>query len=394
MSFNVHLKEDAEEAMESIGVSPEGMEIMARKGKMYFIKLESVPLKDAIILKQEALAVGGDCAVSWGVVGLTTDKTDALLIITERQVEILVKKMRFQPFNGRRIAEELEKTLLNNGKGKYIFRAGDKEIELPTAIMGILNITPDSFSDGGKYYGAEKAVERAMQMVEEGADIIDLGGESSRPGSPRISSEEELNRVMPVLKELRDRTDVPISVDTYKPEVADRVLSAGADIINDIYGLRKEGMAETIADHGAGAVIMHMRGDPENMQKNPEYGDVIGDIIGFLRIQSEKALDTGVSRDSIMVDPGIGFGKSLEHNLKIVRELGSFRSLGYPVLFGASRKSFIGAALDLPVEERLEASLATTSLAVLKGASTIRVHDVRETVRAVRMVEAIMGSVR
>ena len=392
--FNAHIRnsENPEEIMERARVSPEGAELMGKKGRFYIIKLEDVPIKDAIILKQEALSVGGECALSWGVVGLNVEKTDAVLMLTERQAEILLRKMREQPFNGRRIAEEVEEALKAYKKRKHIFRAGKRKIELPIAVMGILNVTPDSFSDGGRYDRPELALERAKQMIEEGANIIDIGGESSRPGSPRISAEEELDRIMPVLEAIRGETDAIISVDTNKPEVAEKVLSAGADMINDIYGLRNEGMAETVAEYDAGIVIMHMQGDPENMQENPQYEDVIGEIIGFLRTQAEKALKAGISPESIAVDPGIGFGKTVEHNLRIMKEMDSFRSLGYPVLIGASRKSFIGKTLDLPVEERLEGSLAMAALAVSKGASIIRAHDVKETVRAVRMLMAAMES--
>ena len=389
MSFNAHIRPALEDVMESIGVSPEGIELMAKKGRMYRIKLENVPLKDAIILKQEALAVGGDCAVSWGVVGLSSDSTDALLIITERQAEILIKKMRYQPFNGKRIADEVEEAIKRYRK-EPVFMVRQKKIGLP-AVMGILNVTPDSFSDGGRYNRPEKAIERALEMVQEGATIIDIGGESSRPGSLRISAEEELERIIPVIRGIREQSDVLISVDTYKPEVAEKALNAGVDIINDIYGLRKEGMAELIADHDASVVIMHMQGDPENMQDNPQYRDVIGEITGFLRAQAEKALDAGISPDAIAIDPGIGFGKTVEHNLTIIRELSSFRSLGYPVLLGASRKSFIGKSLGLEVDERLEASLAVASIGIWNGASIIRAHDVKETVRAVKMSEKTMG---
>ena len=389
MSFNAHIRPALEDVMEGIGASPEGIELMAKKGRMYHIKLENVPLKDAIILKQEALAVGGDCAVSWGVVGLSTDTTDALLIITERQAEILIRKMRYQPFNGNRIADEVEEAIRNYGK-EPVFTVRGKKIDFP-AVMGILNVTPDSFSDGGKYDRPEKAIERALEMAEEGAAIIDIGGESSRPGSPRISAEEELDRILPVIEEIREESDVLISVDTYKPEVAKKALHAGADIINDIYGLRMEGMAEVIADHNASVVIMHMQGDPENMQDNPQYMDVIGEITGFLRAQAEKALDAGISPDAIAVDPGIGFGKTVEHNLTIIRELSSFRSLGYPVLLGASRKSFIGKSLGLEVDERLEASLAVAAIGIWNGASIIRAHDVKETMRAVKMAVEIRG---
>ncbi len=389
MRFNAHLREDIEASMSDVGASPEGIELMSKKGRIYPIFLRDVPLRDAIIMKQEALAVGGDCAVSWGVVGLSADKTDALLLLTERQLEIFASKMEFQPFNGKKISEEVRDVVDNQKKSKYSFRAGDKEIELPFAVMGILNVTPDSFSDGGRYDRPDAAIERALQMVEEGASIIDVGGESSRPGSPRVSAEEELRRIMPVIKGIREVSDIPLSVDTYKPEVAEKALNAGADIINDIYGLRKDGMAELIAEHGAGVIIMHMKGDPDNMQKNPEYDDVISEIIAFLDLQAEKAIEAGISPESIAIDPGIGFGKTLEHNLRIIRELRAFRSLGFPVLLGASRKSFIGMSLDLPVQDRKEPSVAVACMGLQRGASIFRVHDVKETFRALRMVKFI-----
>ncbi len=387
--FNAHIRNEAKlkSLMESIGVSPEGIDLMSKKGRHYIIKLENVPIKDAIILKQEALSVGGDCALSWAVLGLNTDSTDAVLLLTERQIEILTKKMEYQPFNGKRIAEEIRETIGNYEK-ESAFALQGRKMRLP-AVMGILNVTPDSFSDGGKYHDFERAVERGKQMVKEGADIIDIGGESSRPGSRRVSAAEEMERIIPVIEALREETDVIISVDTYKPEVAERAIDAGADMINDIYGLRKEGMSELIAEHGVGVVIMHMQGDPENMQENPSYGDVVGEVIEFLRKQTEIAVKAGIERKSIVIDPGIGFGKTVEHNLQIMKEVGAFRSLGYPVLIGASRKSFIGKTLDLPVEERLEASVAMASLAAAKGASIIRAHDVRETVRAVKMIMAV-----
>lgn len=391
--FNAHIRNfrNLEEIMEKIGVSPEGVELMSKKGRFYIIKIEGLPIKDAIILKQEALNTGAECALSWGVVGLNVEKTDALLMLTERQAEILMRKMREQPFNGKRIADEVEDAVKAYKKRKYTFQAGNRRLELPAAVMGILNVTPDSFSDGGRYLEPERAVERAREMLRNGAEIIDIGGESSRPGSKRIDAEEELSRIIPVIEDIRDETDAIISVDTYKPEVADKALSAGADMINDIYGLRKEGMAETAAEYDAGMVIMHMQGDPENMQNNPHYEDAVGEITGFLRNQAEKAIKAGIAPESIVVDPGIGFGKTVKHNLEIMKELDSFRSLGYPVLAGVSRKSFIGKTLDLPVEERLEASLAMAALAISKGASIIRAHDVKETVRAVKIVMAAEG---
>ena len=390
--FNAHIRKsgDIEEIMEQIGVSPEGVELMGKKGRFYVIKLEGLPIKDAIILKQEALAVGGDCALSEDVIGLDIERSDALLMLGERQMEILAGKMRFQPFDGKEIADEIENSLKAYEKRDYDFKFRGRNMKLPVAVMGILNVTPDSFSDGGQYNRVDAAIQRAIQMVEEGADIIDIGGESSRPGSRRLNSAEELERIMPVLSGIKEVSDIPVSVDTYKPEVAEKALDKGAEIINDIYGLRKKGMAKVISDHDAGTIIMHMQGDPDNMQNNPHYRDVIGDIIRFLRTQTDNAVKEGIPPESIAIDPGIGFGKTVEHNLEIMKELDSFRSLGYPILIGASRKSFIGKTLDLPVEERLEGSLAMAALAVSKGASIIRAHDVRETVRTVKMIKAVM----
>lgn len=261
-------------------------------------------------------------------------------------------------------------------------------------IMGILNLTPDSFSDGGQFLEVEKAIEHAHRMVEEGADIIDVGGESSRPGSAPVSVEEELNRVLPVLERLTKELKVPISIDTYKYEVARQALDLGVDIINDITGLRGESdMAGLIARYRAGVVIMHMKGNPQTMQENPQYDDVIQEIKDFFRDRIDMAVSSGIQRQSIIVDPGIGFGKNLEHNLEIIRRLSDFKVLGLPLLVGPSRKSFIGQVLSLPVDERLEGTLAAVAVCVLKGASLVRVHDVRQTARVVRMVEAIRSKV-
>jgi dihydropteroate synthase len=255
-------------------------------------------------------------------------------------------------------------------------------------VMGIVNLSPDSFFAGNA--SAAAALKTAERLMEEGADILDIGAESSRPGSRPVPAEVELERLVPVVSEICKRFKVPVSVDTCKPAVAERALSLGAEIINDITGLQKfPRMAEIIAAHGAGVVLMHMRGSPETMQENPRYDDVIGEIAAFLGKSVALAEAAGIAPDRIAVDPGIGFGKTVGHNLEILRNLDGLKKLRKPILLGASRKSFIGHVLDLPAEERLEGSLAAAVIGVQKGASILRVHDVKETARAVRLAQAV-----
>lgn len=262
----------------------------------------------------------------------------------------------------------------------------------PVTIMGIINLSPDSFCGENRCETESEALKTAERLLKEGADQLDVGAESSRPGSRAIPEDVEIRRLVPVVSVLARKFEVPISVDTYKPEVAQRVLEAGAVWINDITGLQgRPQMAGLIARHGAGAVIMHMKGVPANMQDHPQYEDLVGEILGFLQKSLEIARSAGIAEDRIVIDPGIGFGKTPEHNLELIRCLDRFRVLNKPILLGASRKSFIGQVLDLPVEDRLEGSLAAAILGVMNGASILRVHDVRATVRAVAMAQAIMG---
>ena len=258
------------------------------------------------------------------------------------------------------------------------------------AVMGIINLSPDSFYAGNRCATVEDAVRHAENMVEEGAHILDVGAESTRPGSQAIGEETELKRLAPVISALAKRVPVPVSVDTSKPAVANQVLQEGAQIINDVAGLQDHPeMSRIIARHGAGVVVMHMQGVPETMQDNPQYGDVVEDVLGFLHLSVEIAGSAGIAPRSIAVDPGIGFGKTLEHNLKLIGSLRRFKVLDKPVLIGVSRKSFIGRILDLDAEERLEGSLAAGVAGVINGADILRVHDVRATVRAVRIAHAI-----
>ncbi|MFP4201842.1 MAG: dihydropteroate synthase [Candidatus Acetothermia bacterium] len=250
-------------------------------------------------------------------------------------------------------------------------------------IMGILNVTPDSFSDGGEFLEQDRAVGRALEMEKNGADIIDIGGESTRPGAEKVSLEEELSRTVPVIEEIRKATDVPISIDTYKGEVAEKALDAGADIVNDISALRFDpDLRDVVAERDVPVVLMHMQGTPRTMQENPTYEDPVEEIIRFLKERIEGAVAGGVDRDKVIIDPGIGFGKRLEHNYEILRRLEEFERLDQPLLLGTSRKSFIGETLDLATEERVEGTIASNVIGILKGAKVLRVHDVSEMYRA------------
>lgn len=256
--------------------------------------------------------------------------------------------------------------------------------------MGILNVTPDSFSDGGDYLDVQQAVARAKSMVAEGATLIDIGGESSRPGASPVSIDEELARVIPVIRAIVEAVDVLISVDTYKAEVAYQALTAGAHLINDITALRGDtAMASVVAEMQAGLILMHMKGTPRTMQKAPQYDDVVAEVRASLQESIETAETEGVAPERIIIDPGIGFGKTTEHNITLLKRLTEFQSLNRPLLIGTSRKSFIGKVLGLPVTDRVEGTAATVCWAIAHGADIVRVHDVKANVRAAQMTDAL-----
>lgn len=266
------------------------------------------------------------------------------------------------------------------------------DLDQRTHIMGVLNITPDSFSDGGMYFDRDKAVEHALAMERAGADFIDIGGESTRPFSEGISNDEEKARVIPVIERLAESLSVPMSIDTCKAEVAQAALAAGASIINDISALRVDGdLAGVAADARVPVILMHMQGTPKNMQRNPRYRDLMGEIKAFLARAVERALSAGVREDRIIVDPGIGFGKTLDHNLQIIRDLSDFQSLGKPVLIGPSNKTFIGHILGKEAHERDAGTMAAVAAGVMNGAHVVRVHRVKMAVETVRMIDAIKG---
>jgi len=267
-----------------------------------------------------------------------------------------------------------------------------------TLVMGVLNVTPDSFSDGGKFLDTERAIEHALAMERDGADLLDLGGESTRPGSATTPAEEELKRILPVLDGLRARLKIPISVDTQKPETAEAAIAAGAELINDISGLRSDSrLAEVAARHGVPIILMHMRGEPRTMQKGPFARDVVKDVVGGLRHSIAVARKAGIAKSQIVVDPGIGFGKSFAQNYELLQELPELAKLGFPLLIGTSRKSFLGATLakddrPVPPEERIWGTAATVTASILGGAHIVRVHDVAEMAKVARVADCIRNA--
>jgi dihydropteroate synthase len=383
------------EELRKIGVSQQALKILAPKAFHYLIKLEGVPPPTANLLKQEMLSVMADAAISKEVASFTSKKSDVLLIGTEAQLKKVLSRLNRQRFNLPRVSRELAELLKNFKKDRFVLSFNDKKMNLArkVAVMGILNLTPDSFYNGGKYATQSRALRRVEEMLKEGADLIDVGGESTRPGAEKVGVEEEIRRVTPVISKIRDLFGIPVSIDTYKAKVAKEALKAGVDMVNDISGLRFDPqLKEVVARSGASVVLMHIKGTPRDMQNNPQYGSLMGEIVSYLSESIRLAQRTGIDLEKIAVDPGIGFGKTVEHNLHILSHLGELRSLGRPILIGVSRKSFIGATLNLPLEERLEGSLAAASLAVMQGAKIIRTHDVKATRRAVDLVQAIIQS--
>jgi len=386
--------EGAQEQMRLVGVHDGGLSIMAPKAVFRAVKIEDVSVTAANILKQDMLSRGGDAATSYGTIDHSAKKTDVLLFGTIAQFKSLIERLKSQQFHLPQIACAIERSLNN-----YDLRALPvlgMEFGTKTYVMGILNVTPDSFSDGGKYLSSEKAVARANEMISEGADIIDIGGESTRPGADEVDEEEELKRVIPVIEGISSvisRQPLPIiSVDTRKSKVAEAAIKAGASIINDVSGLLFDrNMAEVAAAHKATVVIMHSKGTPKTMQDSPSYGDVVSEILGFFEKSIKDACRSGISEYNIILDPGIGFGKTVEHNLEVLKRLDEFRVFGLPVCVGTSRKSFIGKILGQDTaEQRDEGTLATIALAISKKVDIIRVHNVKNACRAAVISDRIV----
>ncbi|HEX8219466.1 MAG TPA: dihydropteroate synthase [Chloroflexia bacterium] len=389
-----------------IGAQRPGQKIIARKAEFLAVKLDNLTCVAANVLKQEMLARGGDCAVHHDCLTLERDTTSVLLTGTREQYDSLVGKLHQQGFDlpeaSRQIAALLANMEAQRGPlplGRYSLPRGER-----TLIMGILNVTPDSFSGDSLGDDVEAAVAQARRMQEEGADILDIGGESTRPGADPVPVEEELRRVLPVIERLNAPGGVPlpISIDTRRSAVARAAVAAGAVIINDITGLRDDpALAAVAAETGAGLVLMHIQGTPRTMQQDPHYDDLLGEVIAYLREGVDKAVSAGVNRERVWVDPGIGFGKTMDHNLELLRRLGELRSLGCGVLLGTSRKSFIGRVLARasggalpPPEERVVGTVATTAIGIANGVEIVRVHDVAQNVQAARIADAIFRGIR
>jgi dihydropteroate synthase len=392
----LHLTSEKEalDALKRADVNACAIEAMLPKMLHLNVIIEGLECRVAKELKQEMLSLGGDAAISRGAADCSIVRTDMILMGTLLQLQQLAVRVSAQPSAPGGLSERILEIINNLFTDSFPLRTSRRKIILGerTLLMGIINVTPDSFSDGGRFDSAEKAVEEGIRMVEEGADILDIGGESTRPGSDPVSPEEEMRRVIPVIRALASRTDLPLSVDTMKASVAQRALEEGAEIINDVSAMESDkAMAKVVADAGAAIVLMHMRGRPKSMQAGDlAYQSLRGEIISFLRRRMDKAGDAGIDPMQMMIDPGIGFGKSAEDNLRLIRYLREFRVLGRPILVGASRKAFIGRITGGAPAERSEGTAAAVTAAILNGGQVMRVHDVAMIKKVAAVADSIL----
>jgi dihydropteroate synthase len=367
---------DAKSYLKKIGVDGGGIEILSSKMQHYLVHIKGLPVGGANILKQDALSIGADLAVPRGTVIASTKEVDCLLIATQKQLHILSKKEMAQPFGLKEVAIKLKEIL---------------EVKQPTSVevMGIINANDDSFFDGSRFKNKD-AITKIEQMVEDGADIIDIGGVSSRPNAPVVSAKEEMQRLKPILDAIKEQKlyeKVRFSIDSYEPYVVEYALMSGFEILNDITGLQNDEVCKICARYDATAIIMHMQGTPQTMQKDPKYDDVLDDVYGFLKQRVQKAHSFGIK--DIVLDVGIGFGKTLNDNLTLLKHLQHFLTLKHPLLVGASRKSMIDKISPSSVENRLAGTLTLHTEAIKNGASILRVHDVAEHIQAIRTLEAL-----
>lgn len=398
MDFNtrivgVHNYATAKKFFAEVGSSQGGSGVMTPKSLFYTIVAENLSDPAANILKQEMLSKGGECAIHRDALTHKTGRSSVMMMGTVKQFKGVALKLKGQVFKLSQLGQEIA-TLLEHLTREGSWEMGCKNGPLTfgerTLVMGILNITPNSFSDGGRFNQMDLALEHASQMVAEGADIIDVGGESTHPGYQMIDTQEEIERIVPVIEALVKKINVPISIDTYKAEVAKRALAAGAGMLNDIWGFQFQGdqqggpkMAQLAAEYDCPVILMHN-------QNGTAYENLMGEVLLFLRKSIKIAENAGVKPDKIILDPGIGFGKDLDQNLEVMSRLEEFKSLGKPVLLGTSRKGMIGKVLDVPVTERVEGTGATCAIGIAKGVDIVRVHDVKEMVRVVKMTDAMV----
>ncbi len=388
--------------MRMVNADETGIRHMLPKTRFYVVKLERVRRPVAHILKETFLSNGGEAVIDQKVIIAAVDSTDVLLSGSRKHLQRAIQALLEQGLGCKELAGEIEAAIRHFDSVANVVDPGAVadpriaglfgKIGARTLIMGVLNVTPDSFSDGGKFANREAAARRAMEMVEEGADIIDIGGESTRPGSQAVSAPDEIARVVPVIGDIAGKVGIPISIDTYKSSVASAALDAGALIVNDISGAAFDPeMPALIARRRCPAILSHIQGTPRDMQLNPTYTDLLGEICAYLRERIEAVADAGADKRMLIVDPGMGFGKTVEHNLELLRRLREIKSIGRPVLIGPSRKATIGKVLGgLPPEDRLEGTLAAVAISIANGADIVRVHDVKAAARAARMADAIV----
>lgn len=408
--------EELEKLMRDIKVDEYGIRIMMPKAMTYAIKLNGISHIAANILKQEMLSLGADLAIAKDAITGSAKKTDCLLIANLSQLRILHGKLAFQPFGLAKLAQDISGAVNNYQKGNFILNLGRHQLKLKEGrpvLMGIINLTPDSFSGDGFYQqsafsrrlstfkkknfwlkadSCKMIADYAEKLVHEGAEIIDIGGESSRPGAKPVPLKEELSRTIPAIKALSKQVKVPLSIDTYKTEVARQALDHGASIVNNILGLKDIRMAKLIVKYKAGIVIMHMKGKPSTMQNYARYSSLMDEILKYFNKSVDFALSCGITKEQVIIDPGIGFAKTLEHNLEILKRLKELKIIGQPILVGPSRKSFIGKILDAGIDQRLAGTLSACVLASQNGANILRAHDVGEVRLAVKVSERITNS--
>lgn len=366
------------------------------KYRFNLIKVSCLKSPAANILKQAALSKGGDFAVSTGVVNCQKEFTDGILAVTDRQLKRIIESLKMQPFGLKTLAAELEIFLNNKYPSLKSLKIRNKSFfwGTKTYTMGILNITPDSFSDGGDFLSVENALSMAAEMLNNDVDIIDLGGESTRPYSVEVDTETQLQRLLPVLTEIKKQfPEVILSIDTRNHIVAEEALNKGADIINDVSGLSFDPeMVKVVSANKVPVIIMHTLSTPDVMQVTPEYENVMDEICHSLLSSVEKAIENGIAANNIIIDPGIGFGKTINHNLEVIQRISEIKSLGYPVLVGPSRKSFIGKLLNEEIRNREEGTAATNAYLITQGVDMLRIHDIKYHSKVIKMLDNIVRS--
>ena len=383
----------AQAELQRLGVRAPADEWLADKLTATPVRAEHLDGRAANLLKQELLALGGDCAVHEQVAAFDPTPRAVLLLGTRRMYRRLAPKLKLQPWGLAALGQELAELLARVERERPPLETprGPLEIGQRPLVMGILNMTEGSFSGDGLLADAAAAVAQGEAFAAAGADLLDIGGESTRPGAPEVDEAEELRRVIPAIRALREAVNLPLSVDTRRAAVAAEAVAAGADMINDIWALRQPGMAETVAGLGVPVCLMHMQGTPQTMQEHPHYDDLLTEVYGFLADRLDAAVAAGICEEQILVDPGLGFGKLPAHNLKLMRRLREFRSLGRPVLIGPSRKATIGKILDKPAAERQWGTAAMVAVGIANGADIVRVHDVEEMAQVVKVTAAVMS---